>query len=107
MPLPEEQQYIKQIAILQKKINHFEEAMKLEEEEKKITEKIDFHKANFSKEAELEAKKDEENAFEQFKLRQEEEERHEIIQKMVHGNDDSLSSIKEVLVHFEGSYLVN
>lgn len=92
-----------QITLLKKKLVHLEETLKLEEEESQLKDKIDFHQANALKEAELAARKEEENASLQKQLQEEEQDRHCVITNMVNRADDSLSPIKDSLVHFEGS----
>lgn len=47
MPLPEQQEYIYQISIIEKKILHLEETQKLEEKETQLMKNIQFHKDNY------------------------------------------------------------
>ena len=102
MSLPEQQEYVTQMSLLNKKLVHLEETLKIEEEGKLLKKKIEFHQANSAKEAQLAArKKDEQNA----QLRQIEEEegtRRSVMNRMVMQTDNSLSPIKDVLLHFEG-----
>ena len=96
-----------QISLIHKKIVHLEETLKLEEEEDRLNQKLDFHHSNSSKEADLLARKEDENTAEQQELLLEEGARRVIVSKMIKEGDGSLSQIKEVLVHFEGTPLLN
>lgn len=82
-----------------------EETLKLEEEEDRLKQKIEFHQTHSAEEAELLARKKEENSAEQQELLLEEGARHTIVKKMVRQSDGSLAPIKEVLVNFEGKYI--
>lgn len=103
MPLPEHQEYLNQITLLNKKLLHLEETLKLEEEEGQLKQKIDFHQANSLKEAEIAARKEEETSLLQKELQEEEAGRHAVFTTMENSKDDSLSPIKDVLVHLEGN----
>lgn len=46
MSLPEQQEYIDQISVIEKKLIHLEETQKLEEREAQLTRNIQFHKEN-------------------------------------------------------------
>lgn len=102
LPLPEHQEYVDQMSLLQKKLVHLEETLKIEEQEGLLKEKINFHQSNSVKEAQLIARKKIENAANQKQLQEEESARRAIIQNMVNETDKTLSPIKDVLVHFEG-----
>lgn len=91
-----------QITLLNRKLIHLEETVKLEDEEGQLKEKINFHQANSLKEAALAARKAEENSLLQDELNEEEAGRNAVLTNMVNNKDDSLSAIKDVLVHFEG-----
>ena len=103
MSLPEQQEYISQITLLQKKLVHLEETLKLDEQGKLLKKKIEFHKENSAKEAKLLERKKEEHIAQQRQLQEEEGTRRSIMNCMVNQTDNSLSPIKDVLVHFEGN----
>ena len=79
-----------------------EETLKIEEEEAKLQQKIDFHQSHSSQEAEILSRKQDELNEEQKQLLLEEGERRAKVKKMVKQTDGSLSPIKDVLVNFEG-----
>ena len=82
---------------------HLEQTLKIEEEEMKLKEKLDFHKSNAAEEAKLKAKKSQEMAAEQVLLEQEEGERRILVKKMTNNSNSDLSPIKNVLQNFEGT----
>lgn len=89
--------------MIHKKIIHLEETLKLEEQEEKLNQKIEFHQTHSVQEAELLSKKQEENAAEQQELLIEEGERRTIVKKMMKQSDGSLSPIKDFLANLEGT----
>ena len=103
MGLPEQQEYMNQISLIKKKLLHLEETLKIENEESQLMDKIYFHRANSAKEAALQVAHNKENAARDVELEEEESQRHRVIDKMVKG--DSLSPIKDALIHFEGNIL--
>lgn len=82
---------------------HLEETLKIEDEEKQLTSKIEFHRKNANDEAELLARKNAENAAQNAQTQAEEQERRAIINTMVRESSDNLKPIKNALVHFEGN----
>lgn len=102
LTLPEQQEYVNQVALLHKKLIHLEETLKIEAEEGKLQKKMEFHHVNSIKQADLLSRKKEEQKAQQVQLQEEEGTRHCIIEEMVKNTDDSLAPIKNVLVHFEG-----
>ena len=79
--------------------------MKIEDQEAKLMQNIQFHRDNANKEAELTARKEEEKAAEEISLQKEETERRALVKKM--SNSSDVSSIKNVLVNFEGIHYYN
>ena len=86
----EQQEYFNQISLMHKKVKHLEETLKIEEEESQLVEKINFHRENSVREAELAARKREEDTSQELQLREEEANRNIIITNMVRDPDNSL-----------------
>lgn len=105
MPLNEQQEYLNQIALINKKLVHLKETLKIEDEEKKLLDKIKFHQDNSSHEAELLARKNEETDARNLQLQEEEGGRRAIINKMVKETGGNLTPIKDALIHFEGKVI--
>lgn len=95
---------MEQISILQTKILHLQETLKLEEQESKIYEKLEIQKQNSIREAELVARKEQERAKEQVQLEVEESATNKIVKKMVTDSEKNLSPITNAISHFEGAY---
>lgn len=81
---------------------HLEETLKIEEEEGKLREKVEFHKEKALEEARLIARKQQEKAEEELQLQREEGARKKVVKKMIFDSDNSLAPITNVLVNFEG-----
>lgn len=100
--LAEQQDYVDQISLLQSKLNHLEEALKFEEQEKLMLDKLNSHKAIAAKEAELLAKKKHEKATEEIQLQQEEGARRKLVKKMMTDTDKNLLPITNFLGSLDG-----
>lgn len=99
--MAEQQDCFDQISLLQSKLIHLEQTMKLEEEENKLKDKMEMNRIYAVQEAELAAKKAEEMAKEDHILQEEEGVTRKLVKKMVDSNG-SQSSVTNVLVRFEG-----
>ena len=102
MALPEQQEYFTQLSLLQKKLVHLVETLKIDEEGRLFKKKIEFHKENSAKEALLLERKKEEYNIQMRQLQEEEGTRRCVMNNMSKATDNSLTPIKDVLVHFEG-----
>ena len=104
--LPDRQQkYLDQIALVHRKIAHLEETLKIEEKEKEMENMRLAEEAQEKKEAELRAKKKEEDLALEISIQREENERRNLVQKMVVESDKSFGAITKVLVNFEGNII--
>lgn len=82
-----------------------EEALRIEEKEAQLQKKLEFHRENAIKEADLRARKEQENAAQLLETQNEERERHDTVTRMVVNSDKSLAPITNVLANFEGKVL--
>lgn len=103
MGLAEQQDCIDQVSLLHTKLNHLEETLKIEEQEKKLRDKLESHRADSAKEAEVLARKEQENASEEIKLQEEEGLRKKLVKKMVAESGSDLAPVTKVLLNLEGN----
>ena len=102
MPLSEQQEYVNQISLFHSKLVHLEETLKIEETEAQLKKKLEFHKQNSIREANLLAKNQQEHAEQQIELEKEEGHRKAVMQKMLTINDEKFAPIQNFLVNLEG-----
>ena len=102
--MAEQQDCVDQISLLQSKLLHLEETIKLEEQEGKLKEKMEIHQKKRKDEAELIERKEKERAADEIRLQEEEGVTRKIVKKMVSESSPSLSPITKYLAHFEGFY---
>lgn len=101
MPLDEQQEIVAQISLLNKKLVHLEETLKIEEKEAQMQKNIEFHQKKNAEEAKLKARKEQERLAQEVQLEKEEAETRKVVQKMS-DCDRSLTPITKCLAHFEG-----
>lgn len=97
----EQQDYVDQISLLQSKLNHLEEALKIEEKEKEMSERLSTHKLNAAKEAELLSRKQKEKLQEEMQLQEEEGKRKKLMKNFT--NDSDSSPTTKFLANLEGN----
>ena len=83
-----------------------EEALRIEENQNQLGQKLAFHIANARNEAKLLERKKEEELAENLELEREEQVTHNLVAKMVIDSDDSLSPITKLLGNFEGTLFI-
>ena len=106
MTLSEQQEYVNQISLFHSKLVHLEETLKIEEKEAQLQMKLDFHKKNSIEEANLLAKKQQEQAKQEMELQKEEGHRKSVMQKMLNVSDETMAPIQNFLVNLEGMSLL-
>ena len=105
MGVCEQQNCIDQVTLLRSKLNHLEETLKIEEQEKQWKQKLDTQLIESSRrEAEVLARKEQERASEEILLQEEEGARKKLLNKMVSDADRSLEPVTKLLVNLEGKY---